>query len=93
MVNLTTYELRLIAGKRCIKNYKNMSREKLLSTLDESEHILKSLSQSGLKRIAKMQNLLQNELKQITKMKNLSQNELEQIHIKNYKKIYQGNNY
>ena len=70
-----------------------MSREKLLSILDESEHILESLSQKGLKRIAKMQNLLQNELKQITKMKNLSQNELEQIHIKNYKKIYQGKNY
>ena len=79
MVNLTTYELRLIAGKRGIKNYQNMSREKLLSTLDESEHILKNLSQNGLKRIAKMQNLSQNELKQITKMQNLSQNELEQI--------------
>ena len=37
MVNLTTYELTLIAGSRGIKNYKNMSREKLLSTLDESE--------------------------------------------------------
>ena len=42
-----------------------MSREKLLSTLDESEHILKDLSQNRLKQIAKMQNLLQNELKQI----------------------------
>ena len=62
MVNLTTHELRLIAGKRGIKNYQNMSREKLLSTLDESEHILKNLSQNGLKRIAKMQNLSQNEL-------------------------------
>ena len=36
VVNLTTHELRLIAGKRGIKNYQNMSREKLLSTLDES---------------------------------------------------------
>ena len=35
MVNLTTYELRLIARKRGIKNYQNMSREKLLSTPDE----------------------------------------------------------
>ena len=26
MVNLTTHELRLIAGRRGIKNYKNMSR-------------------------------------------------------------------
>ena len=39
MVNLTTYELRPIAGKRGIKNYQNMSREKLLSTLDELGHI------------------------------------------------------
>ena len=65
MVNLTTHELRLIVGKRDIKNYQNMSREKLLSTLDESERILKDLSQNRLKQIAKMQNLLQNELKQI----------------------------
>ena len=91
MVNLTTHELRLIAGKRGIKNYQNMSREKILSTLDESECISKDLSQNGLKRIAKMQNLSQNELKQITKMRNLSQNELEQIakmrRIKSYKNM------
>ena len=91
IVNLTTYELKLIAGKSGIKNYQNMSREKLLSTLDESEHIFKDLSQNGLKRIAKMQNLSQNELKQITKMSNLLQNELEKIakmrHIKNYKNM------
>ena len=91
MINLTTYELKLIAGKRGIKNYQNMSREKLLSTLDESEHIFKNLSQNGLERIAKMQNLSQNELEQITKMWNLLQNELEQIakmrRIKNYKNM------
>ena len=56
-----------------------MSREKLLSTLDESEHNFKNISQSGLEWTAKMQNLSQNELEQITKMWNLSQNELEQI--------------
>ena len=91
MVNLTTHEPKLIAGKRGIKNYQNMSREKLSSTLDESECILKDLSQNGLKRIAKMQNLSQNELEQITKLSNLSQNELEKIakmrHIKNYKNM------
>ena len=76
---LETQELRLIAGKRGIKNYQNMSREKLLSTLDESERIFENLSQNGLERIAKMQNLSQNELKQIIKMQNLAQNELEQI--------------
>ena len=91
MVNLPTYELKLIVGKRDIKNYQNMSREKLLSTLDESERILKTLSQNGLKRIAKMQNLSQNKLGQITKVSNLSQDELEKIekmrHINNYKNM------
>ena len=37
MVNLTTYELRLIAEKRNIKDYKKMSREEVLRTFDESE--------------------------------------------------------
>ena len=91
MVNLTTHELRLIAGKMSFKNYKNMSREKLLSALDESERNFKNISQNGLEWIAKMQNLSQNELEQITKMQNLLQNELEQIakmrHIKNYKNM------
>ena len=68
MVNLTTHKLRLITGKRGIKNYQNMSREKLLSTLNQSERIFKNLSQNRLERIAKMLNLSQNELKQITKM-------------------------
>ena len=49
MVNLTTYEQRLIAGKRGIKNYKNMSREKLLSTLDEFERNFKTLSRANCK--------------------------------------------
>ena len=53
MVNLTTHALRLIAGKRGIKNYQNMSREKLLSTLDESEHILKDLSQMDSSELQK----------------------------------------
>ena len=68
MVKLTTYELRLITGKRGIKNYQNMSRVKLLSTLDKSEHITENLSKNGLKRIARMQNLSLNELEQIEKM-------------------------
>ena len=76
MLNLTTHELRLIVGKRGIKNYKNMSKEKLLSILDESERNLKNISQNRHKWIAKMQNLSQNELMQITKMQNLSKNEL-----------------
>ena len=47
MVNLTTYELRLIAKKRNVKDYKKMSREELLRTFDELEHFLKNLSQNG----------------------------------------------
>ena len=54
MLNLTTYELRLIAVRSGIKNYKNMSREKLLSTLDESEPNFKTLSEKGLEPITKM---------------------------------------
>ena len=89
MINLTKYELKLIAGNRSIKNYQNMSKEKLLNATVKSERIIKNLSQNGLERIARMQHLSQNEFKQITKMQNLSQNELEQImktrRIKNYK--------
>ena len=44
MANPTTNELRLIAKNRGIKNYQNMSKEKLLSTLDESECIFEILS-------------------------------------------------
>ena len=88
MIKLTTYELKLIVWNRGIENYQK-SREKLLNTLDESERILKNLSQNRLKKIAKMQNLSQNELNQISKMSNFLQNELEKIakmrQIKNYK--------
>ena len=79
MVNLTTYELRLIVGRRGIKNYKNMSREKPLSTLDESEPNFKTLSEKELERITKKQTLSQNKLEQIIKILSLSQSELEQI--------------
>ena len=68
MVNLTTHELRLVAKNRDIKNYKNMSGEKLLSSLDELERDFKTLSEKGLEQIVKMQNLSHNELDQITKM-------------------------
>ena len=71
MVNLTTYELRLITEKRGIKNYKNMSRERLLPTLDKLEHNFKNMSQNGLEQIAKMRNLPQNELEQIAKMRDI----------------------
>ena len=88
MVNFTTDKLRIIPEKRGIKNYQNMSRKNLLSTLDKLEWNFKNISLNGLDRIAKMQNLSQNELEKIIRMKNLLQNELEQIakmrRIKNY---------
>ena len=60
MGNLSEYELRLIAQNRGIKNYNNMTKEELLSTLDETERNLNTLSEKGLKGIAKMQNLSHN---------------------------------
>ena len=91
MTNLALYELMLIAGKRGIKNYKNMLGEELLSILDKSERNFKNLSQMVLEQIAKMENLSQSELEQITKMCNLLQYELVQIakmtRIKDYKNM------
>ena len=91
MVNLTKYELKLIAGNRGIKNYQNVSRKKSLRTLNELNCNFKNISLNGLERIAKIQNLSQNELEQIKRMKNLPKNELEQIAemrpIKNYKNM------
>ena len=79
IVNLREHELRLIAKNRSIKNYKNISREKLISTLDELHRNFETISEEGLERIAKMQNLSQNGLNQITKKHNQSQDDLEQI--------------
>ena len=76
MINLTKYELKQIMGNRGIKNHQNMSRDELLNTMAESEHIFKNLSQNGLRKIARMENLSQNKLIQIVKMQDLSQNEL-----------------
>ena len=90
MVNLTEHKLRLVVKNRGIKNYKNMSREKLFSTLDETKRNINT-SEKGSKRIKKVQNLLQNELNQIMKMHDQSRDELKQIakirRIKNYKKM------
>ena len=54
-----------------------MSREKLISTLDELERNFNTLSEKRFKEIAKMQNLSQNELEQFAKMRR----------IKNYEKM------
>ena len=57
MVKMTKNKLRLIAKNKGFNNYLNMSRKKLLSTLDKLKHITKNLSKNGLKKIVKMQNL------------------------------------
>ena len=89
MVNLTEHEPTLVAKNRGIKNYNNMSSEKL--TLDETERNLNTLSEKGLKRIEKMRNLSQNELNQTIKIHDQSRGELERIakmrRIKRYDKM------
>ena len=72
-------ELKLIAEKRGIKNYQNMSRKKLIRALDKSKRNFEDITLQKLDGIAKMQNLSQDELEQIARMNNLPQNKLEQI--------------
>ena len=62
MINLTKYDLKLIEGNRGIKNYQNMSEEKLLDAILKYDCISKNLSQNGLENIARMQNLSLNDL-------------------------------
>ena len=57
MLNLATHERRLVAKNKGIKNYKNMSGEKLLSTLYELEINFKTLSEKGLEQIARMRRI------------------------------------
>ena len=45
---LTKNELRLIAKNRGIKNYQNISKEKLSSTLDKLKRITKIYQKMGL---------------------------------------------
>ena len=79
MENFTTDELKLIAEKRGIKNYQNMSTKKLIRALDKSKRNFKDITLKKLDRIPEMQNLLQDELEQIARINNLPQNKLEQI--------------
>ena len=81
MENFTTDELKLIAEKRGIKNYQNMSRKKLIRVLYnyKSKHNFKDITLKKRDWIAKTQNLSQDELEQIAKMNNLPQNKLEQL--------------
>ena len=53
MVNLSLNELKLVGKSRGIKSYKNMSKERLLSPLSESESIesKNSIDNERLRRI------------------------------------------
>ena len=54
MLNLPSHELKLIAKSRHIKGYKNMSKERLLSALNESEwESEKNLDNARIKKIKK----------------------------------------
>ena len=79
MENFLTDELKLIAGKRGIKNHRNMSRKKLIRALDKSKRNFKDITLKNLNRIAEMQNLSQDEFEKIANMNNLPENKLEQI--------------
>ena len=50
MPNLSLHELKQISKMRRIKGYKNMSKERLLNALDESE-LAKSLDNAKIKKI------------------------------------------
>ena len=54
MINLPKYELKLIARNRGIKNYQNMSEEKLRDAIFKYDRITKNLSQTGLEKITKL---------------------------------------
>ena len=71
---LEKHEKKLIAKNRGIKNYQNVSEDKLLNAIVESGRIKKKSSQQGLTKIEKITNLSHNELEQITKMNDLIQN-------------------
>ena len=79
MVKLTEYKQRETVKNNSIKDYKNMSKERFLSTYDTTKRITESLSRNEVNKIAKMQNLSLNELEKIERMNNLLLNAIEQI--------------
>ena len=89
MPNLSLHELKQIAKMRRIKGYKNMSKERLLNALDESESA-KSLNNAKIEKIKEDFNKLRDrflkpKIKEIRKNlyeiknKNLSELETEEI--------------
>ena len=81
MVELTKYELDLIAKNRSINNCFYITREELLNILDGYDRIIKNLSENELEKIVKKQNLSLSEIEKIDRMNNLSLDELNQITI------------
>ena len=89
MPNLSLNELKQISKMRRIKGYKNMSKERILNALDESESA-KSLDNDKIEKIKKDFNKLKNrflkpKIREIRKNlyeienKNLSESETEEI--------------
>ena len=58
MLNLSLSELKLIAKSRSIKGYKSMSKERLLSALNESESVESEKDFDG--RIKRSEKILMN---------------------------------
>ena len=77
--NFTIDESKLIAEKRDIKIYQNMTRKKLIRALDKSKRNFKDTTLKKFDQISKMQNLSQDELEQIARMNSLPKNTLKQI--------------
>ena len=77
--NFTIDESKLIAEKRDIKIYQNMTRKKLIRALDKSKRNFKDTTLKKFDQISKMQNLPQDELEQIARMNSLPKNTLKQI--------------
>ena len=65
MVKLAKHEPDQIAKNRGINNHLCISREELLSILDEYNRIIKNLSKNGQEKIVKMQNLSLNNLRKL----------------------------
>ena len=65
MLNLSLNELKLIARSRRIKIYKSMSKEKLLSALNESQSAKskKNLDNAKIKKIREDFNKLRDKMK------------------------------
>ena len=89
MLNLLLNELKQIAKVRCIKGYKNMSKERLLNAPDESESA-KSLNKARIEKIKEDFNKLRDrfiklKIKEIKKNlyeiknKNLSESKIKEI--------------